>query len=116
MKKILALLGITILSAGTSFAYILEDETANINTLQTQGYSLSTLQIIDTVKSLNQGPNGKYKRHFTRKSESPYSTLKLYVDPIQDDGEFAQHEINFTNTWKGNETRYSSSKEAVENL
>jgi len=115
MKKILALFGVTILLGSASFAAIEENSTANIEILRSQGFSESALQVIDTVKFHNQEP-GKYKKHFARKKEGPYSTLKLYVDPIQDDGEFGEHQVNFTNTWKGNETNYSTSKESVENL
>ena len=115
MKKILALFGFTVLLSGISFAAIEENSTADIDVLRSQGFSESALQIVDTVKFRNQGI-GKYKKRFARKKESPYSTVKVYVDPIQDDGNFGEHQINFTNTWKGNETDYSASKEEIENL
>ena len=67
-------------------------------------------------KSKNQGPTGRYKKHFYTKKNSPYTSLKLYVDPIQDDGNFGQHQVNFTNTWTGDETHYSTRAKEVENL
>jgi len=116
MKKIITLLGIATLIVSVSFAAIDENETGNIDVLRSQGYSESTLRIMDTIKSLNQGPEGKYKRYFSKKKNTPYSALKVYVDPIQDDGEFGVHQINFTNTWKGNETNYSTRFDEVEDL
>lgn len=116
MKKILTLLGIMVLSAGISMAAMEEDETSNIEVLRAQGYSESALRIMDNVKANNQGLNGNYKRHFTDKKKGAYTTLKLYVDPIQDDGDFGNHQVNFTNTWQGDETKYSLIEEEIEDL
>ena len=116
MKKIMILLGIMTLAVNVSFADLEENNTSNINILRSQGYSESALRIIDTIKSKNQGPTGRYKKHFSDAKETPYTALKLYVDPIQDDGHFAEHQINFTNTWNGDETEYSTRVQEVENL
>ena len=114
MKKILAFLGVIVVSTGVSFAVIHEDKTSDIDVLRQQGFSESALQVVDIAKFHNQA--GKYKKQFSKKSQGVYSTLKVYVDPIQDDGDFGEHQVNFSNTWKGNETNYSSSKEVIENL
>lgn len=116
MKKILTLLGIITLGAGVSYAAISENKTSDIDILRSQGYSESALRIVDTVKAHNQGPTGKYKRYFFKKKDTPYTTLKNYVDPIQDDGDFGSHQINYTNTWKGDETYYSTKYKKVEDL
>lgn len=116
MKKILTLLGVMVLSAGASFAAIEENKTSDIEILRSQGYSESALRIVDTVKANNQGPTGKYKRYFIRKKDTPYTVIKNYVDPIQDDGDFGVRQINYTNTWKGNETYYSTKVKRVEDL
>ena len=98
MKKILALLSITLLSAGIASASISESQTSEIEVLRSQGYSETALRVIDTVKSHNQGPTGKYRKHFTDKRQSAYIKVKNYFDPMQDDGKFGAHQINFTNT------------------
>ena len=45
--------------------------------------------------------------------------MKLYFDPAQADGLTLEREINFTNNWMGDDTKYSSplvKKETIENL
>lgn len=116
MKKILTLVGIAVFATGVSFASIDEDKTTDIDTLRGQGYSESTLQIVDVVRANNQGPNGTYQRRFSSKKITPYQALKIYVDPVQDDGAFAEHQVNFTNTWQGDETEYSMVKKEPQNL
>lgn len=116
MRKILTLVGIAVFATGISFASIDEDKTTDIDVLRAQGYSESALQIVDVVKANNQGPNGTYQRRFSPKKASPYQALKIYVDPIQDDGAFAEHQVNFTNTWQGDETEYSMIRKETENL
>lgn len=119
MKKIMSVLGILSLIMGVSFAALDELETSEITTLRSQGYSESTLRAVDTVKFKNQGPAGRYKRYFSTAPQSKYRAVKLYVDPIQDDDLFGEHQINFTNAWNGDETSYSTTKyenRSVENL
>lgn len=119
MKKIMTVLGILSLSATMTFAALDELETSEITTLRSQGYSESTLRVVDTIKMKNQGPAGRYKRHFSTGPVSKYTYLKLYTDPIQDDDQFGEHQINFANSWNGDETHYSTRKyenEPVENL
>ena len=119
MKKLMTVLGILSLSATMTFAALDELETSEITTLRSQGYSESTLRAVDTVKFKNQGPAGRYKRHFSTVPASKYQYLKIYVDPIQDDDQFGEHQINFTNTWNGDETHYTTRKyenEPVDNL
>jgi hypothetical protein len=119
MKKIMTVLGILSLSATMTFAALDELETSEITTLRSQGYSESTLRAVDTVKYKNQGPAGRYKRHFSTAPASKYQYIKLYFDPIQDDDNFGEHQINFANTWNSDETHYTTRKyenEPVDNL
>lgn len=123
MKKIMALFGIMLLSAGISFAAIEENDTADIDIMRSQGYSENALRVVDAIKANNQGPTGRYKRHFYDKKSNflgrAYTRLKNYVDPAQDDHLFGEHEINFTNTFFGDEPPYSIRKTDeidVENL
>ena len=114
MKKSVVLFALSILITNISFAAIDEAKTSDIDTLRAQGYSESALRVIDTVKYHNQGVNGKYQKRFNvAKKPSPYHRLKLYVDPTQEDDLFGEHQVNFTNTWDGEETSYTTQK--VEN-
>lgn len=118
MKKLLVLFGIILLSQGISFAAIKTDESANIDTLRAQGYSESALRVIDTVNNIQQGKDGKYAKYYTKKEGSnllgrAYSRVKEYFDPIQDDGKFGVHQINFSNDWMRDETSYSSRVEGA---
>ncbi len=124
MKKILVLSSALLLSAAC-FAWIGEDETNTVDTLKRQGYSESTLRIVDMVNYENKGKYGDYEKYYTKpKSKSKlgrgYSKVKFYVDPSQDDYTFGERQINFTNNWMGDETTYSpkesQQKEEVENL
>ena len=117
MKKVLVLFSTMTLMTGASLAYI--EDTSDINNLRTQGYSESLLRTIDLVKVHNKGTNGNYQRKFPAKKETAYSNLKIYWDPIQDDGEFGGHQVEFSNTWMGKETFYTSrfhSDKSVDNL
>lgn len=124
MKKLLVLLGVAILFPMSSYAYYYENETSDIDVLKAQGYSDSALMMVDLANDINKGQNGTYTRRFQPKTPknkwgNAYTHLKRYVDPIQDDGKFGEHQINFTNTWLGDKTNYSSvleEKSAVENL
>ena len=115
MKKILVLFGIIAITPMCSFAYLDEYETANINTLEAQGYSQSMLQAVDWANYRNRGVHGKYVRHYQQKNSNAlgraYQRLKVYFDPIQDDGTFGDDYIQFSNTWMSNDTKYSSDVE-----
>lgn len=112
MKKLALLFGLVIATTGISLAYIEAGKSSDIETLHIQGFSTSALEAMDTIKYLNQGSDEKYVRRFAPKKHKKigkgYQQLKSYFDPIQDDGQFAQHQINFSNTWQGQDTRYSS--------
>lgn len=113
MKKIFILSSILLFSAGMNFAWIAENDTNSIDTLERQGYSESTLKIIDLVNYTNQGKNGDYVKVYNKKTSNTklgrgYEKLKYYFDPQQDDQEFGQHEINFTNNWMGDKNIYAS--------
>lgn len=120
MKKILALSATMLFATGLTFASVNENETADINVLRGQGYSESTLRVVDTVNYHNKSLTKKQERHFDKsKKPSAYTNVKLYFDPIQDDDNFGEHQINFTNTWNGDETHYTTRKveqKPVENL
>ena len=123
MKKILVLLGIVTLAQASTMAYIYENETSSMKTLRSQGYSESTLEAVDYANYVSRNHNGKYIRHFQKKEGNilgrAYQKLKVYVDPSQDDGNFGSHHIEFSNTWSGDRTHYSSDmarNEQVEDL
>ena len=124
MKKILVLLGVAAISQASTLAYMYENETSSMRVMGAQGYSTATMQVVDLINYRNRGANGKYVRHFQKRQHGrglgkAYQELKEYVDPAQDDGLFGEHSIQFTNTWKGNDTHYSSEQEMneqVENL
>ena len=121
MKKLSVLLGIIILSSGISYAAINEDRTSDIDLLRNQGFSESTLQVVDTAKFHDS--NGRSNRYF-KKSKNKfgrgYSAIKTYIDPVQDDGLFGEHQIHFSNSWDFGRNNYAvrrnnTSKE-VDNL
>ena len=123
MKKILILSGLFLISAAGCFAYIDENATSEIDTLRAQGFSESMLRVVDFTNEKNQGINGNYVRRFQPKKQSgkmgAYQKVKVYFDPTQDDGLFGEHQINFSNSWLGDENSYSSplqEKEVIENL
>ena len=123
MKKISILFGVLFISSLSCFAYLDESTTSEIDTLRAQGYSESMLQIADFVNEKNKGINGNYERRYVPVRRDgkvgAYSKLKIYFDPVQDDGKFGEHQINFTNTWLGDTAPYSSQlreKEVIENL
>lgn len=111
MKKILVLLGVMAFSTTLSHAVMNDNETTDISILRSQGYSESALKVIDTVRHLNT--NGEYKSQFEKKFRGPYYYIKNYWDPIQEDNSFAEHQINFANSWNGDETRYTSKKRFI---
>ncbi len=117
MKKLLVLFGVLVFVPAFSYAYIEESETSDMSTLRDQGFSLSTLEVVDTVKYHNSDKNHRYQRKFNKKDHNffgkSYQYIKNYVDPIQDDGLFAEHEINYSNTWSGDNARYSSERDSV---
>ena len=114
----MTLFAATLFSTSLVFAAIDEYKTGDIDILRAQGYSESTLRIMDTVMYQNKSASKKYERRFV-KNPNTYSRIKVYVDPIQDDDSFGEHQINFTNTWNGDETHYTTTKvenAPVENL
>lgn len=113
MKKILVLFGAFALIPSMSFAYMDEDQTASIDELRNQGYSETTLQLVDLAQDRDKGPNSKYERRFVPKGHKniigkSYSFLNNYFNPIYEDGIFGEHQVNFTNTWSGENSFYSS--------
>jgi len=126
MKKLIVLFGVFAFISGASFAYYYEDETLNPETLKAQGFSDSVIKVTDKVQSFKEGIHSTHQRNFKRddskkgKLSKGYQYLKNYFDPIQDDGLFAEHEINFSNTWADGTTHYSTPEKAtvkeVENL
>ncbi len=115
MKKVLVLLGCIALTCGPSLALTTEQQ-SDLGLLKRSGYSDSALQVVDLVKYRN-GAKRNYKLKKGR--IGAYSRLKIYLDPIQDDGQFGEHEINFTNCWNDDLNRYSTLYEQdkyVENL
>lgn len=124
MKKLFVLFGIFAFLGSASFAYYYENETLNPEILKAQGFSDSAIRITDKVHSFNEGIHGDYQRRFKRQDKNKlgkgYTYIKNYIDPYQDDGWFGEHQINFTNTWAGDSTHYSTPEKptsgVVENL
>ena len=106
MKKLAISLCFILAVTGTSMAFYEGEEMHEIDTLRAQGYSESTIQIVDTTTRYNKGKNAQNSRIYTRKrGKNPlgrsYTAIKNYFDPLQDDALFGEHQINFTNTWNG---------------
>ncbi len=117
MNKLFALLGAGILLSGISFAYINESATSDLNILKGQGYSDSMLRVVDTARY--HDTNGTYQRHYgksRKKLGRSYSVIKTYVDPVQDDGLFGEHQINFSNSWDWGQNKYSGRYKKVESI
>ncbi len=121
MKKVLVLLGIFSMVQMASFASMTSSEVSSINSFKTQGYSENALKVLDTAYGQVQGE--KYVSNFVPKKHNKlggaYTRLKTYFDPIQEDDKFGKHQIEFTNTWLGDETHYTSTTRTtggVENL
>ena len=101
MKKLFFLFSITMVTTGVVFASVDSNDLTSLKVLEQQGYSIPALQMVDTAKSKNSYDNDvKYVRVY-KKKKSVYQALKNYFDPIQDDGEFGEHKIEFSNTWNG---------------
>lgn len=118
MKKIMALFAATLICTNLTFAYIEEGKTSDIQVMQNQGYSQSALRIVDTINFQSRGVK-KYDRRYKKTEPSGYAYVKRYLDPLQDDDNFGEHEINFTNTWNNDEPHYTTTKVkngVVENL
>lgn len=123
MKKIFALFGFVALSASVSMAFVYDDQSAQVDVLKKQGYSQSTLEIVDKSLYMQRGQSGNYEKKFVQKGRTKkgnvYHQIKTYVDPMQDDGKFGEHKIEFSNTWQGDETYYTSplrEKNQIEDL
>ena len=121
MRKVFVLLSIAALSMGASFASINDNATSDIDLLRNQGFSESILEVIDTAR--NHDSNGVTPRYYTSRSKNKlgrgYTSFKTYIDPVQDDGLFGDHQINFSNSWTWGRNRYSSKYRkvnTVENL
>ena len=111
MKKIIALL-IALLIAPSAMAIIYSEDTSDPAFLQNRGYSQSLIKTVDTKKFHTTGSENTYEKYYKEKSAfadkpetfkehmaSWYKKAKVYLDPIQDDGHFSEHEIEFTNDW-----------------
>ena len=113
MKMILVLLGIMALVPCASYAYMEESNTASVDTLRARGFSETTLQLVDLTQDRDKGENSPYQRRFIPKGHKnfigkSYAFLNNYFNPIYDDGLFGEHQVNFTNTWSGENSSYSS--------
>ena len=104
-------------------AFLYENETTDVEVLRAQGYSEATLQAADWANYRNGGVNTKYVRHYQPKKSNflgrAYQKVKVYFDPIQDDGLYGDRSIEFSNTWRGLDNKYSSDMQktnTVENL
>ena len=118
MRKVFVLLSIAALSMGASFAAINDNATSDIDLLRNQGYSEGILNVIDTAKS--HDGNGNNPRYYTTRGKNAlgrgYTSLKTYIDPVQDDGLFGEHQINFSNSWTWGRNRYSSRYRKANNV
>ena len=103
MKKILVLSLSFLFAQGIANAYIDGNRTSDIDVLRSMGYSESALRVVDTTRAMHSGIIGNYQRYYSPKKKGAYTILKEYVDPIQEDAQFGEHEINFTNSWLGDE-------------
>ena len=117
MKKVLVLLGIMTFAHMSTMAYMYEGETSSMETLGAQGFSRSTMEITDWANYRNGGPHTKYVRYYQPKKGNflsrSYQKIKEYVDPLQDNGNFGDNGIEFSNTWMGDDTFYSSDRKAT---
>lgn len=98
-----------------------EGETASVDALKSQGFSENTLILQDKVNYYNGGLNNGYQRIYQKKEPKSklgkaYTYLKNYVDPVQDDGDFFEHQINFTNSWTKGIADYARTHERVNNI
>ena len=124
MKKFAITLCLALCLTGTSFAYYEEGTMQKIDVLRAQGFSESTIQSVDTATRMNRGKNGKTTAAFTKKTGKnalgrSYTAIKNYFDPLQDDGNFGEHQIQFTNTWNDDVPEYANKfndSYSVENL
>ena len=112
MKKLALTLCIAIAATSASYAYYLENDTHEIDTLRAQGFSESTIQAVDISTRHNKGKNHRNKYRYTKKDSNPignaYTKIREYFDPVQDDGLFGEHQIIFSNTWGDATPEYAS--------
>jgi len=118
MKKVIIALSLLTLTCGVSSAYYYSTETSSVDVLEAQGYSENTLITVDKANKYNGGLYSSYQKQFRKKSpdnkfSNAYTKLKNYVDPIQDDGDFYDHEVNFTNTWNSDKVEYAYPYERI---
>ena len=124
MKKFAITLCLVLCATGATFAYYEEDTMQKIDVLRAQGFSESTIQTVDVATKLNRGRNGKTTSTFAKKRGKnalgrSYTAIKNYFDPLQDDGNFGEHQIQFTNTWNSDVPEYANkfnNSYSVENL
>lgn len=112
MKKIALMLSLFVISTGISSAYLYSGELSNVDTLREQGFSESTLQVVNTVSFHNKGKHRDEQRMILpMRSRNPfgraYTAVKNYIDPAQDDGLFGEHQIEYTNTWNSDLPGYA---------
>ncbi len=118
MKKLFVLFGIFAFLGGASFAYYYENETLYPETMKAQGYSNTMILVTDKTHAFNEGIHSNYQRKFQRPKRQnflgrSYYYLKNYVDPLQDDGLFGEHQINFSNTWTDETTKYATPEKST---
>ena len=118
MKKLLLATFFAFALSNVSFAYIGDETTADLDVLERQGYSQSTLELVDLTNSLHADEGKHYQRQFVKKTPSTalgrgYQRVKVYFDPMQDDGVFGEHKIEYANTWNSDEVPYASAKKRV---
>ena len=121
MKKLLIALSLFVGMTTASFAHYYEGQTNTVDVLNSQGFSENTKIILDKVNYLNGGLYGNYKKVYTKKHADnkalkAYTYLKSYVDPIQDDGNFFEHQINFTNSWTNGKSNYTYPVETTNSI
>jgi len=110
MKKVLSLFGFMIMLPLCANAEVYE--TTTVDDIGKQGYSQSMLRTVDTTLKNHQSHQGNYKKVYNKKSGinfigKAYTRIKIYFDPAQDDGNFGEREVNFTNNWMGDSVRYN---------
>lgn len=121
MKKLIIFSAMLVFASNASFAAQNSSDMSSIDSLRAQGYSELTLKIFDNVNYMNK--HGNYETYYVDRKEHPigkfYTKAKLYTDIAQDDNKFGRHEINYTNSFFGEETSYTTRKvkrSDVENL
>ena len=79
MKRIIVLASLLAISMNTGFAAILGSASSDIDTLRAQGFSESTLKVVDLVRYNNRGMNGTYERRFITKEGNGRAKTNAYI-------------------------------------